>query len=75
MCQFPLPALSILTQQTDQRTIFIVTYVCMVHTIFREVGPKSRVWCEKEMVEQAAWDFSEVSKSNIYINSYTGYIF
>jgi len=28
--------------------------------IFRSVGRCSKVWCEKEMIEQAAWDFSEV---------------
>ena len=26
----------------------------------RPVGPCSKVWCEKEMIEQAAWDFSKV---------------
>lgn len=23
----------------------------------REIGPRSTVWCEPEMVEQAAWEF------------------
>ena len=27
----------------------------------RPVGRCSKVWCEKEMIEQAEWDFSEVS--------------
>src|SRR5438094_303051 len=26
----------------------------------RELGPRSRVWAEPEVVEQAAWDFAEV---------------
>jgi leukotriene-A4 hydrolase len=29
----------------------------------REIGPRSTVWCEPEVVEQAAWEF-EVSMSN-----------
>lgn len=29
----------------------------------REIGPRSTVWCEPEMVEQAAWEF-DVSASN-----------
>ena len=26
----------------------------------RQVGPRSKVWSEKEMIEQAEWEFSEV---------------
>lgn len=28
--------------------------------IFREVGPRSKVWTEKEMLEISAWEFAEV---------------
>jgi len=30
--------------------------------VSREIGPRSRVWCEQPMVEQAAWEFEETEK-------------
>lgn len=32
-------------------------------SILREVGPRSRVWTEKEMLEISAWEFAEVRYS------------
>ena len=29
--------------------------------LFRQVGPRSKVWTEKEMLEISAWEFVEVS--------------
>ena len=29
--------------------------------LFRQVGPRSKVWTEKEMLEISAWEFAEVS--------------
>ena len=29
--------------------------------LFRQVGPRSKVWTEKEMLEMSAWEFAEVS--------------
>lgn len=29
-------------------------------SILREVGPRSKVWTEKEMLEISAWEFAEV---------------
>ena len=28
--------------------------------LFRDVGPRSKVWTEKEMLEMSAWEFAEV---------------
>ena len=27
----------------------------------RKIGPRSKVWCEKEMVDAAAYEFAEVN--------------
>lgn len=32
--------------------------VCSVH---REIGPRSKIWSEKEYVDKAAFEFSDVS--------------
>ena len=29
--------------------------------VSRDIGPRSRVWCEQPMIEQAAWEFDEVN--------------
>ena len=29
--------------------------------LFRQVGPRSKVWTEKEVLEISAWEFAEVS--------------
>ena len=29
--------------------------------LLRSVGPRSKVWCEREMINQAEWDLSEVT--------------
>lgn len=29
--------------------------------LYREIGPRSKIWSEKEYVDQAAFEFSEVS--------------
>lgn len=33
---------------------------CNVLCMCRRIGPRSHVWCEKELVEKAAWEFGEV---------------
>ena len=33
----------------------------MVFSDDREIGPRSKVWCEKEMVDAAAYEFAEVN--------------
>ena len=35
---------------------------CHVYLYSREIGPRSKVWCEREMVEKAAYEFAEVWK-------------
>lgn len=32
--------------------------IAVGNLVGREIGPRSTVWCEPEMVEQAAWEFS-----------------
>ncbi|CAO3628229.1 unnamed protein product [Mucor hiemalis] len=33
--------------------------IAVGNLVGREIGPRSTVWCEPEMVEQAAWEFSD----------------
>ncbi|KAI8073423.1 peptidase family M1-domain-containing protein [Gilbertella persicaria] len=33
--------------------------IAVGNLVGREIGPRSTVWCEPEMIEQAAWEFSD----------------
>ena len=35
-------------------------YMSYVLCMYRRIGPRSHIWCEKELVEKAAWEFEEV---------------
>ena len=37
--------------------------------VCRQIGPRSHVWCEKDMVEKAAWEFEEVGTLNSLMSS------
>lgn len=39
----------------------------MFCVLYREIGPRSRVWSEKEYVDQAAFEFSEVSMIQFFV--------
>lgn len=32
--------------------------IAVGNLVGREIGPRSTVWCEPEMIEQAAWEFA-----------------
>jgi leukotriene-A4 hydrolase len=34
--------------------------IAVGNLVGREIGPRSTVWCEPEMIEKAAWEFSVV---------------
>lgn len=36
--------------------------IAVGHLVSRDVGPRSRVWAEPEIVERAAWEFADVDK-------------
>lgn len=42
--------------------------------LFREVGPRSKVWTEEEMLEVSAWEFAEVSATS-YLSKYDDMVF
>lgn len=48
--------------------VVIDGYENVFSVLHREIGPRSRVWSEKEYVDQAAFEFSEVSV--MYHNTY-----
>lgn len=66
----PLPVvMSALLTSVDEKTstyhfnqkTTIPSYLIAIavgNLVGREIGPRSTVWCEPEMVEQAAWEFS-----------------
>lgn len=59
---------------TAQCEAYIVRLMCVcIHVIkfslcLRRIGPRSHVWCEKEMVDKAAWEFEEVNTVCMYIH-------
>ncbi|KAG1053875.1 hypothetical protein G6F43_004074 [Rhizopus delemar] len=49
------------TYHFEQRTT-IPSYLIAIavgNLVGREIGPRSTVWCEPQMIEQAAWEFSD----------------
>ncbi|KAG0749751.1 hypothetical protein G6F57_005746 [Rhizopus arrhizus] len=49
------------TYHFEQRTT-IPSYLIAIavgNLVGREIGPRSTVWCEPEMIEKAAWEFSD----------------
>lgn len=52
------------TYHFEQRTT-IPSYLIAIavgNLVGREIGPRSTVWCEPQMIEQAAWEFSVKEK-------------
>ena len=43
------------------------------HLASRQIGPRSRVWCEPEVLDQAAWEFSDAESFLSAAESITGY--
>lgn len=42
-------------------SVVLDNYENVFCVLYREIGPRSRVWSEKEYVDKAAFEFSEVS--------------
>lgn len=50
--------------------------IAVGNLVGREIGPRSTVWCEPQMIEQAAWEFSVKEKERIIaVKSITDHYF
>lgn len=59
------------TYKFEQRTS-IPSYLIAIaagNLVSREIGPRSSVWCEPEVVEQAAWEFDVSNTYLLLVNS------
>lgn len=43
--------------------------IAVGNLVGQEIGPRSTVWCEPEMIEQAAWEFSVKKKTIPFKNT------